>query len=658
MCDILYIIIAASAEPFHGRSLGDYSRKVSSLANDCRDNIANNICDKLDYITSLTDDASDARGEATSGQQPASSRTSDILQKRDIIALLNDKTMAGVLDSTKTVRQGSYYTTDRIYASNCPEGHVLNEIQKESFLVEYQHRAGIRLRPNENSTRITFRTPDEYPCPVCSENSRVDHSQGLGSLTSLTEITEFTELSRILEDAKVEVSHAVRDLSRYYQRADAPVEVNFSRNRSSVQIQTSHQNNTQQNGRSGAGSTAGSGGQSSQSSSSSGRGSARGSRSSNTPLPSPTGSSGSNNGIRKLKSSFGLMKLMASPKDPEIDLSHLNTGPILISTHTSSARVFFCGNSSISIYSYAGTLPEPRSKIEVDSISASATIAVSPSNNFLAVAINLVRGNSQIQVWSLDNDGYNPTLAWQQVLEGPVNGLAVHPDERFVFVITNKWTLNIFELSDGSRAGGHDIPSEMGTPSEISIVGQDILLFRCSPDVQHGQARIFTLKFGTSGCQMGWDYYIQWRGREQDDNGVSALSLCETRTSGSTLCYSTWTMSGQPSIIRWGPGRPTSNYQLQDHSLGTRIQDMAIVPTADFVALINERGDIYQYATSYGSHPRLLKTISLGNRRRSTHSFKERVCLNIDEDHNKIIVAYTRNGQGFIEKHDMAFSGI
>ncbi|KAF3218339.1 hypothetical protein TWF106_007701 [Orbilia oligospora] len=115
-------------------------------------------------------------------------------------------------------------------------------------------------------------------------------------------------------------------------------------------------------------------------------------------------------------------------------------------------------------------------------------------------------------------------------------------------------------------------------------------------------------------------------------------------------------MSGQPSIIRWGaPGIPTSNDQLHDDSLGTRIQDMAIVPNADFMALINERGDIYQYAVRIGSRPKHLKTISFGSRRRSTHDFKDRVCLKIDEDHNKIIIAYTRNGRGYIEKHDIAF---
>ncbi|KAF3174110.1 hypothetical protein TWF788_008820 [Orbilia oligospora] len=383
MCDILFVLIAASAEPYRARNIDDYSRDLSTLGEECHTNITNFGCDKLSYVASLAGEVS--RAETTHpalARRPSLSRTSEFLRRRELLTTINDRTMARVLDSIKTLRQGSYNITDKLYASNCPEGHVLNEIQKESFLVEYERRAGIRLRTNESSTRVAIRTPDAYPCPVCSEISRIDYSQDLGSLTSLTEITQFTALSRILQDAKGEVSSAVKDMSRHYHVADQRLEVNFSRN-------------------------------------------------------------GSSN---------------------------------------------------------------------------------------------------------------------------------------------------------------------------------------------------------------------RWQERERDDNGVSALSLCETKASGSTLCYSTWTMSGQPSIIRWGaPGIPTSNDQLHDDSLGTRIQDMAIVPNADFMALINERGDIYQYAVRIGSRPKHLKTISFGSRRRSTHDFKDRVYLKIDEDHNKIVIAYTRNGRGYIEKHDIAF---
>ncbi|KAF3312740.1 hypothetical protein TWF173_006962 [Orbilia oligospora] len=634
MCDILLVLIAASAEPYRARNIDDYRRELSSLAEECHTNITNFAYDKLSYVASLAEEVSRVEtAQSTLAQRSSLSRTSEFLRRRELLTTINDRNMARVLDSIKTLRQGSYNITDKLYASNCPEGHVLNEIQTENFLVEYERRAGIRLRTNENSTRVAIRTPDAYPCPVCSEISRIDYSQDLGSLTSLTEITQFTTLSRILQDAKGEVSSAVKDMSRHYHMADQRLEVNFSRNGSSNRVQSIEQGTNRQNGRLSVGKPPRSNGQSSQSSSPSSRDSI--SRSSNTPLPSPNGSSSSIGGLRKFTSTFGLMKLGQAQKEPEINLTHFNADPISISTHTGSSRVFFYGKSSISIYSYASVIPEPRARIELvsaeDSIlrSMPTSISISPSKDFLAVAVNLLRGNSQIQVWSLGEDGYRPKLAWHQILEGIASGLVVHPDENFLFVITNKRTLNAFDLNQGSRVLDFDIPAKFGFPDELSIVGGDILLFRCFPD---------------------------WQERERDDNGVSALSLCETKASGSTLCYSTWTMSGQPSIIRWGaPGIPTSNYQLHDDSLGTRIQDMAIVPNADFMALINERGDIYQYAVRIGSRPKHLKTISFGSRRRSTNNFKDRVCLKIDEDHNKIIVAYTRKGRGYIEKHDMAF---
>ncbi|KAK6355686.1 hypothetical protein TWF718_000079 [Orbilia javanica] len=664
MCDILFIIIAASAELYSSKDLDGYSGELASLANEFQVKITDAVCDKLGYLSSLADEAAQdlESVEALTQRQPLY-QTSEILCKRDLLATLNDRSMARILDSVKILRQGSYSLTDRIYVSNCPEGHVLNEIQKEMFLAEYERRAGAKLNISENSTRIAIRTLDAYPCPVCSEISRIEYSQGLGSLTSLTEIPQFTALSRIIQDAKVEVAHAMKEISRYYHTSDQRLEVNFSRNRPTIQIQLNEQENRRQNGGLNFGNMARSRGQSSQSSGSSSRDSAG--RSPNTPLPSPNGSSSSNNGLRKLKSSFVLRKLISSPREPEIDLVHLNTDSVLISTHTASGRVFFYGNSSISIYSYAGAVPESRARIElVSDINTTlrltpASILISPSKQFLAIALNFMRGNSQIQVWSLDEDGYNPNLVWHQVLEGVASGLAVHPDENFVFVITNKRILNIFDLVKGSRVLAYEIPLKIGVPDKVSVVEGDILLFRCLPDVELGRMKIFTLSFGTSGCKMGWDYYIKWQEREQDDNGVSALSLCETKTSGSTLCYSTWTMSGQPAIIRWGiPDLRSTNDRLHDDSLGTRIQDMAISPSADFVALINQRGDIYQYAVSIGSQPKHLKTIQLGNRRRSTHLFHDRVCLKIDEDHNKIIVAYARAGRGYIEKHDIAFSQI
>ncbi|KAK6514811.1 hypothetical protein TWF506_007173 [Arthrobotrys conoides] len=667
MCDILFVIMAASAEAHHG-NLPDHSQELAALAEECHTSITEFTCDKLDYIESLAAEAAGAQTpQVTLPQRSPLNRTSEFLRRRELLSMLNDRTMARLLYEFKDLQEGSYNIPDRIYASNCPEGHVLNETQKENFLMEYERRAGVRLR-SENSTRIAIRTPDTYayPCPVCSEISRIESSQDLASLTSLTEITQFTALSRIIQNAKGEVSSAVKDLSRHYHMADQRVEVNFSRNRSSGQIKSTEQGNNRKNGRLSVGTMANGNGQLSQTSSSSSRDSI--SRSSNTPLPSPNGSSSSSSspgGLRKFTSTLGLIKLVQSPREPEINLTHLNTNSISVSTHTASARVFFYGSSSISIYSYANVIPELRAKIDLVSDPGSflrstpASILISPSKNLLAVVVNLLRGNSQIQVWSLGEDSYPPKLAWYQVLEGIATGLVAHPDENFVFVITNRRKLNIFDLIQGNRASDFDIPAELGLLDSISVVDGDTLLCRCLPDVNLGQMKFFILKFATSTsvCQMGWRSHIEWQPRERDDNGVSALSLCESQTSGSTLCYSTWTMSGQPSIVRWGaPDIPSSNEQLQDDNLGTRIQDMAIVPNADFVALINQRGDIHQYAVRLGFRPKHLKTISLGSRKRSTHDFKDRVCLSIDEDHSKIIVAYTRNGRGYIEKHDMAFS--
>ncbi|RVD83705.1 uncharacterized protein DFL_005484 [Arthrobotrys flagrans] len=69
MCDILFVIIAASAEPYHDRNIDDYTGRLSSLGIECQTNITNTACDNLDYIASLADEASRAQGtEGTPAQ--------------------------------------------------------------------------------------------------------------------------------------------------------------------------------------------------------------------------------------------------------------------------------------------------------------------------------------------------------------------------------------------------------------------------------------------------------------------------------------------------------------------------------------------------------------------------------------------------------------
>jgi len=148
---------------------------------------------------------------------------------------------------------------------------------------------------------------------------------------------------------------------------------------------------------------------------------------------------------------------------------------------------------------------------------------------------------------------------------------------------------------------------------------------------------------------------------ESEDNGITSAIFRTGGGSGSEenlICVTTWTQSGTPILIQ-----PDDNHRSEIRSLvssrqgtlGSRIQCAAFSPSGKELAMINEKGHLYQIS-SLNSNPMDIRRISTSKQLTAKSESFAMSYMNLS-DEDAIIIAWADSSKcvGYIKKIPMKF---
>jgi hypothetical protein len=85
---------------------------------------------------------------------------------------------------------------------------------------------------------------------------------------------------------------------------------------------------------------------------------------------------------------------------------------------------------------------------------------------------------------------------------------------------------------------------------------------------------------------------------ESEDNGITSANIRPKRDGDEDLiCITTWTQSGAPILVQPGAGHKVNiatTPSAHQRRLGNRIQTSAFSPSGKYLALVNEKGTLYE----------------------------------------------------------------
>ncbi|KAL2362758.1 hypothetical protein RJZ56_004341 [Blastomyces dermatitidis] len=153
-------------------------------------------------------------------------------------------------------------------------------------------------------------------------------------------------------------------------------------------------------------------------------------------------------------------------------------------------------------------------------------------------------------------------------------------------------------------------------------------------------------------------YYVPLH--ESEDNGVSAAVFRASRRGDELVCITTWTQSGVPILAHPQEGNKTeikADHAGRHGKLGNRIQCAAFSPSGSELAMVNDRGYLYQIS-NLDSSPMDIKRLAT-SRELTTKSDSFAMAYMATTDEDAIIMAWVdaTSGAAFVKRVPVAAQG-
>ncbi|OJD21078.1 hypothetical protein ACJ73_07583, partial [Blastomyces percursus] len=153
-------------------------------------------------------------------------------------------------------------------------------------------------------------------------------------------------------------------------------------------------------------------------------------------------------------------------------------------------------------------------------------------------------------------------------------------------------------------------------------------------------------------------YYVPLH--ESEDNGVSAAAFRASRRGDELVCITTWTQSGVPILVHPQEGNKTeikADHAGRHGKLGNRIQCAAFSPSGSELAMVNDRGYLYQIS-NLDSSPIDIKRLAT-SRELTTKSDSFAMSYMATTDEDAIIMAWVdaTTGIAYVKRVPVAAQG-
>jgi hypothetical protein len=244
--------------------------------------------------------------------------------------------------------------------------------------------------------------------------------------------------------------------------------------------------------------------------------------------------------------------------------------------------------------------------------------------------------------------------------------IAVCPKENYVVVGFENSTVRFFKTTssenpreDRLHARWHKEPKdckECPAVETLSFSNDGLILLGTTRDPKNGTIQIYSWSFPFVSFQelSSCRYHVPLH--ECEDNGVSsAIFQSGPGRDENLICLTTWTQSGAPVLMQSEEGSKSvikTDISTRQGRLGSRIQCAAFSPSGRDLALVNDKGHLYQIS-NLSSSPMEVKRIATSKELTArSDCFAMTYMVFSDEEVPVILMAWTDSSRamGYVKR--------
>lgn len=244
--------------------------------------------------------------------------------------------------------------------------------------------------------------------------------------------------------------------------------------------------------------------------------------------------------------------------------------------------------------------------------------------------------------------------------------IAICPKENYVVVGFENSTVRFFKTSNTTESSRedrlhphHDDCKDCPPVDSLSFSNDGLVLLAGTRSPKSGTIQIYAWRFPFLSFQELSTCRYRVPLHESEDNGISsAIFRSGPGSDENLICISTWTQSGLPMLIQ-----PEDNHRSEIRTdisnrqgrLGSRIQCASFSPSGKELAMVNEKGHLYQIS-SLNSNPMDIRRIATSKEfTTKSESFSMAFMTLSDED--SIVLAWVDSARsmGYVKKIPMRF---
>jgi len=246
--------------------------------------------------------------------------------------------------------------------------------------------------------------------------------------------------------------------------------------------------------------------------------------------------------------------------------------------------------------------------------------------------------------------------------------IAICPTENYVVLGFENATVRFFDTTDAQRPredrlhiSDHLKCVDCPPIDTLSFSHDGLGLLASTRSPKNGNIQIYLWRFPFLEFNEVWSCRHRVPLHESEDNGVTSALLRPSHRGGEELvCITTWTQSGGPVLFQPSNGQRIeirSDASNRQGKLGTRIQCAAFSPSGTKLALVNDKGYLYQVSSPMSTPFVIQKLSDSKGYTGKSDSYAMSFAKLLDEDVILLAWADSQKGTGFIKKVPITSAG-
>jgi hypothetical protein len=242
--------------------------------------------------------------------------------------------------------------------------------------------------------------------------------------------------------------------------------------------------------------------------------------------------------------------------------------------------------------------------------------------------------------------------------------IAIDRNENYVVVGFDNATVRFFKTTQmeaprTDRLHGliHTECKNCPSVDTLSFSSDGLALLASTRSPKTGVIQLYMWSFPFLSCQELTSCRYPVPLHESEDNGVSGAII---RSGGDgeddVICITTWTQSGTPVLVQPQSGHRTpikSEASPRQGRLGSRIQCAAFSPSGRDIAMVNDKGHLYQI--SHNANPMEIRRIATSKELTVKTSAFDMGFMNINDEEHLVLVWFdVIKATGWIKKVSVA----